>query len=187
MKNTIYTHTGDEGTTGLIGGTRISKSDKQLEAYGTVDELNANIGLLYTCLTEEHDKRFLLVIQHKLFQVCSCLATDYSKVKPEKVREITSENVKSIEDEIDAINRQLPSLRAFVIPGGCRGAAVAHVCRTVCRRAERRICSLCDERHPIDKTLMEYMNRLSDYFFVLSRKVNLDNKTDEILWDNTCI
>src|SRR5574344_1253839 len=109
MKNTIYTHTGDKGTTGLIGGTRISKSDKQLEAYGTVSELDANSGPLYTCLAAEHDKRFLLFIQHKLFQVCRCLATDYSKVKPEKVREITSGNVKSIEDEIDAINKQLPS------------------------------------------------------------------------------
>ena len=187
MKNIIYTHTGDKGTTGLIGGTRISKSDKQLEAYGTVDELNANVGFLYTYLTEEHDKKFLLFIQNKLFQVCSCLATDFSKVKPEKVRNITPENVKSIETEIDAINGQLPPLRAFVIPGGCQGAAVAHICRTVCRRAERRICTLYDEQHPIDKELMEFMNRLSDYFFVLSRKVNLENKTDEILWDNTCI
>jgi cob(I)alamin adenosyltransferase len=187
MKNTVYTHTGDKGTTGLIGGTRIAKSDKQLEAYGSVDELNSFIGLLYTYLTNEHDKAVLLTMQHKLFQVGSCLATDYSKVSPAKVRKITAANVKSVEDEIDAINSQLPNPKAFIIPGGCRAAATAHVCRTVCRRAERHICAFQDENHQVDQELMEYMNRLSDYFFVLSRKVNLENKTDEILWDNTCI
>ena len=97
------------------------------------------------------------------------------------------DSILPMEHEIDIINAKLPLLKSFILPGGCRGAAVAHICRTVCRRAERRIYSLRDEQHPIDQELLEYMNRLSDYFFVLSRKVNLENKTDEILWDNSCI
>ena len=96
-------------------------------------------------------------------------------------------NKSNMEHEIDVINAQLPLLKSFILPGGCRAAAIAHICRTVCRRAERRIYSLRDEQHPVDQELLEYMNRLSDYFFVLSRKVNLENKTSEILWDNSCI
>ncbi|NLI36373.1 MAG: cob(I)yrinic acid a,c-diamide adenosyltransferase [Bacteroidales bacterium] len=187
MKNTVYTHTGDKGTTGLIGGTRIAKSDKQLEAYGSVDELNSFVGLLYTYIINDHDKGVLFTIQNKLHQVCSCLATDYSSAGLSRIKKLTSENVKSMEHEIDVINAQLPLLNSFILPGGCRAAAVAHICRTVCRRAERRIYSFRDEQHPVDHELLEYMNRLSDYFFVLSRKVNIENKTDEILWDNSCI
>lgn len=187
MKNTVYTHTGDNGTTGLIGGTRIAKSAPQLEAYGSVDELNSYIGLLNTYLTDAHDKAILLGMQHKLFQVGSNLATDFSRVSPAKVRKITAESVKCVETEIDTINGNLPNPKAFIIPGGCRAAAIAHVCRTVCRRAERQICAFQDEMHTVDPQLLEYINRLSDYFFVLSRKVNFENNSDEILWDNTCI
>lgn len=187
MKHSIYTHTGDKGTTGLIGGTRIRKSDKQLEAYGTVDELNAEIGLLRTYIEDAHDSQMLLSIQHRLFVVGSILASDPNRIDVSKIGKISAENVKQIEEEIDAINAKITELRSFVIPGGCRAAAIAHICRTVCRRAERRIYAFTDEQHPVSKEVLEFVNRLSDYFFILSRKVNSDNKTDEILWDNTCI
>ena len=186
MKSTIYTHTGDDGTTSLIGGTRIAKSAAQLEAYGTIDELNSFIGLLNTYLSEPRDKSFTLAIQNRLFQIGSCLATDYSKISSSKIRKITDENVKSIEDEIDFISSIIPTQKAFLIPGGCRASALAHVCRTVCRRGERQIYAFRNEGGSVDKELLEYVNRLSDYFFVLSRKVNFENETAEILWNNTC-
>jgi cob(I)alamin adenosyltransferase len=186
-KSTIYTATGDKGATGLIGGTRIAKDDAQLEAYGTVDELNAQVGLLRTYLTDRHDLDMLLSIQNLLFVVGSILATDTATINPDTIGKITEENVKSLENEIDLIDGQLSHPKLFVIPGGCRGAAIAHICRTVCRRAERRIYAFRDEKHPVNEYLLKYMNRLSDYFFLLSRKINISQKSDEIFWNNPCI
>jgi len=185
-RSTIYTHTGDKGTTGLIGGTRIDKDDKQLEAYGSIDELNAFIGHLRTFITDEHDKQVLLHIQNKLFSIGSILATDSSRINPETIGIISAEDVKSMEKEIDIIDGGLEPQRSFIIPGGSQASTVAHICRTVCRRAERKIYAFRDEQHPVSKELLEYVNRLSDYFFLLSRKVNIDNNYTEILWDNTC-
>ncbi|MCD8310353.1 MAG: cob(I)yrinic acid a,c-diamide adenosyltransferase, partial [Prevotellaceae bacterium] len=168
-KSLIYTKSGDRGTTSLVGGTRVSKTDIRLEAYGTVDELNAQLGLLLTCLTDEKDKAFLLQVQRRLFSVCSHLATDREKTPLATASIITQEQVECIEHEIDRIDETLPPLTAFVLPGGCRAAACCHVCRTVCRRAERRIHAL-SAKAEIAPEVLAYINRLSDYLFILSRK-----------------
>ena len=138
-KSIIYTGTGDKGTTSLVGGERVSKAHQRIESYGTVDELNSFIGLLITSLEEKADQDFLLFIQHKLFTIGSYLATDQEKTQLKPASIITLEDIERIEQEIDKLDEQLPELCAFIIPGGSRGAAVCHVCRTICRRAERRI------------------------------------------------
>lgn len=185
-KSLIYTKTGDGGNTSLVGGMRVSKTHARLEAYGTVDELNAQIGMLATYLTDADDRIFLCRVQHRLFAVGACLATDCQRVQLKEENMITSVQVEDVEREIDRIDAKLPPLKAFVLPGGSRGAAVCHVCRTVCRRAERRILSLAEEVE-IPLELLAYMNRLSDYLFVLSRKMNQDDKKEEIFWDKSCL
>ena len=184
-KSLVYTKTGDRGTAGLIGGTRVSKTHIRLEAYGTVDELNANLGLLITYLNEEHDREFLLHVQNKLFAIGSHLATDQDKVRLNEVSIITPADVEQIEHEIDAADEILPPLSNFVLPGGAAGAAVCHICRTVCRRAERRILTL-SESSTISPELLAYVNRLSDYLFILSRKINFNEGKEEIFWNNSC-
>ncbi len=181
----VYTKTGDKGTTSLAGGTRVPKTHKRLEAYGTVDELNSFLGLLATYVTNGQDAAFLQQVQGSLFVVGSYLATDQAKttLKPSGV--VTPVMVMEVENEIDRMDALLPPLSAFVLPGGSRGAALCHVCRTVCRRAERRILTLSAEEK-ITSELLAYMNRLSDYLFTLSRKLNLDAKKEEIFWDNRC-
>lgn len=185
-KSLVYTKTGDKGKTSLVGGTRVSKTHARLESYGTIDELNAQLGLLRTYLTDNSDSEFIYRIQNKLFSVGSYLATDQSVTQLNCASIISTEDVETIESEIDKIDSSLPSLCAFVIPGGARGAAVCHVCRTVCRRAERQILALA-EKYPVGDTVMAYVNRLSDYLFVLSRKINLCEKNDEIFWDKSCM
>lgn len=181
----IYTKTGDKGTTSLVGGTRVSKTHIRLEAYGTVDELNSNLGLLITYLFDERDRNFLQQVQDKLFAIGSHLATDREKTKLYEVSVITPELVEAIEREIDYMDTVLFPLTSFILPGGSRGASVCHICRTVCRRAERRILALA-EQVEISPELLAYVNRLSDYLFVLSRKINMDEKKDEIFWNNSC-
>ena len=138
-KSLVYTKTGDKGTTSLVGGSRVPKTHIRLEAYGTVDELNSNLGWLYTYLLDEADRHFILGVQHKLFAIGSHLATDQETMQLKPASIITSGDVESLEHEIDKLDEQLPELCAFIIPGGSRGASVCHICRTVCRRAERRI------------------------------------------------
>ena len=181
----IYTKTGDKGTTSLVGGTRVPKTHIRLEAYGTVDELNSNLGLLITYLLDGKDKDFLQQVQDRLFAVGSHLATDREKMELKEASIISSEQVEMVEREIDRLDTLLPPLSAFILPGGSRGAAVCHVCRTVCRRAERRILALA-EQVEIASELLAYVNRLSDYLFVLSRKMNQDDKKGEIFWNNRC-
>lgn len=181
----IYTKTGDEGATSLVGGTRVPKTHVRLEAYGTVDELNAQLGLLRTYLTEAADLNFVAGVQHKLFAVGGYLATDLTCRTLHQATVIRTEDVELMEREIDRLELGLPKLRAFVLPGGCRAAAVCHVCRTVCRRAERRILQLA-QTVSVDGVLLAFMNRLSDYLFVLSRKLNNDEKKDEVFWENSC-
>jgi ATP:cob(I)alamin adenosyltransferase len=184
-KSLVYTKTGDKGRTGLIGGTRVLKTDARLEAYGTVDELNAHLGVLITYLTEEGDAEFLRVVQDKLFGVGSYLATDQEKTDLHAVSIIKPEDVEKIELAIDEADNGLPAINNFVLPGGARASAFCHVCRTVCRRAERRILALTDHL-TIDQNLLAYINRLSDYLFVLSRRINFLEKKDEIFWNNRC-
>lgn len=184
-KSLVYTKTGDKGTTALVGGTRVPKTHIRLEAYGTVDELNAQLGLLYTYLTEDTDKDFILKVQHNLFVIGSHLATNQESTPLQEASIVTTEETSTIEKEIDQIDATLPSLKAFVIPGGSRGAAVCHICRTVCRRAERRALAL-SETYPVAPEVLTYLNRLSDYLFVLSRKMNIEGKRNEIFWNNYC-
>ena len=185
-KSLIYTRSGDKGKTSLVGGTRVSKTHVRLEAYGTVDELNSQLGLLYTYLTEEEDRKRVLWVQHKLFSVGSYLATDQANTALHIESQIAVEDILRLEQAIDEVDSQLPPLKAFVIPGGSRGSAVCQVCRTVCRRAERCILSMAEE-HEVTENVSAFVNRLSDYLFVLARKMNLLNGTDEIYWDKSCI
>ena len=164
----IYTKTGDEGMTSLVGGKRVKKCCARLDSYGSVDELNSFIGLLVTYITDEADIAFLQKIQGELFMVGGSLATDLSV--SEARCEVTQAMISDIESEIDRLSVLLPPLRSFVVPGGSRAAALAHVCRTVCRRAERCVFALIEEGGAVEENVAVYLNRLSDYFFVLARK-----------------
>lgn len=179
----IYTKTGDKGSSGLIGGTRVSKNDIRLEAYGSVDELNSFLGLLLAEPMEPSDDAFNRNIQHRLFKVGSYLATDQGKSTLAFSNPITNENLAEIEAEIDAIVASLPEITQFIIPGGNRKAGLCHVCRTVCRRAERCTVAVA-EKYQVHPNIITYLNRLSDYFFVLARKCCLSDSS-EIFWDNT--
>lgn len=181
----IYTRTGDQGQTSLVGGQRVSKTCARLESYGTVDELCSTIGLLITYCTDELDRQFLTNVQNNLFVVGGYLATDNSQrdIRPGNI--VTPDMVAAIEQQIDHINTLLPPFRHFILPGGCRAAAVCHVCRTVCRRAERRILALQEEGAEVETQVIAYVNRLSDYLFVLARKLNADEKHPEIIWQRT--
>lgn len=186
-KSVIYTRTGDGGTTSLVGGMRVPKTHIRLEAYGTVDELNANIGVLAICVEDVAICDFLLYIQHKLFSLGTYLATDQSVTELHVESQISAEAIKRLETAIDELDNSLPPLKAFVLPGGAFSASLCHVCRTVCRRAERRILAL--EEHEnciIDPEIKQFVNRLSDYLFILSRKLNQLTQHDEIYWDKSC-
>ena len=185
-KSLIYTRSGDKGKTSLVGGARVPKTHVRLEAYGTVDELNSQLGLLATYLTADEDKRLILWVQHKLFSVGSYLATDQTNTTLRIESQIADEDIQRLEKAIDEADALLPPLKAFVIPGGSRGSAVCQVCRTVCRRAERRILAMAEE-HEVTENVSAFVNRLSDYLFVLARKMNLLTQTDEIYWDKSCI
>lgn len=174
----VYTKTGDAGTTSLVGGKRVPKDCARLESYGTVDELNAHVGLLLTYVSENQDRECLISIQNRLFVVGAQLATEAPNV-PSSV--ITDDDVTNLENNIDKASEGLPKWRGFTLPGGCREAAIAHVCRTVCRRAERRILTLNSEEE-VDLQLLKFINRLSDYFYVLALRLNFLHGTEEILW-----
>jgi cob(I)alamin adenosyltransferase len=167
----IYTKTGDEGMTSLVGGKRVKKCCARLDSYGSVDELNSFIGLLVTYITDEADIAFLQKVQGELFMVGGSLATDLSV--SEARCEVSQAMISDIESEIDRLSVLLPPLRSFVVPGGSRASALAHVCRTVCRRAERCVFALIEEGGAVEENVAVYLNRLSDYFFVLARK-NVD-------------
>jgi cob(I)alamin adenosyltransferase len=180
-KSGIYTRTGDGGSTALVGGKRVPKACLRIESYGTVDELNAFLGLLMTELTGKEDTDFLLFVQHKLFSIGSCLATDPET--PAKAAScVTPEHIARIEREIDRIDHALPTPGHFLLPGGNRPAALAHVCRTVCRRAERQIYRLMNDS-PVEESVPAFINRLSDYLFVLARKECRKNSGEEIIWN----
>lgn len=177
----LYTRTGDSGTTSLVGGQRIAKTHIRLEAYGTVDELNSHIGLLISLITDDADRALLTEVQNLLFSIGSMLATDTSARDYRPGRYVTSDDVTVLENAIDAAEEGLPGWRGFILPGGTTAAAQAHVCRTVCRRAERRIYALAAEAD-VDAQLLAYMNRLSDYFFALAKKINHSAGQEENIW-----
>lgn len=183
----IYTKTGDRGETSLIGGRRVAKYDLQIEAYGTVDELNSFIGLVREQNgLDEHYRKVLLEIMDRLFTLESLLAEDKSP-DPEGARKIRplpsvhEEDVLLLENEIDAMNEHLPVLSSFILPGGTMVAAYCHIARCVCRRAERITLRLAQDI-PFDPLIIKYLNRLSDYLFVLARKSNQDSDGEEIAW-----
>ena len=185
-KSKLYTKSGDQGMTSLAGGYRVSKTHPRLEAYGTIDELNAFIGLLMAEVDDSDIHELLSFIQSKLFDAGSYLATDPSKTAYQVESRITDDCIKKIEVAIDAIDSELPKLKTFVLPGGTRAAALAHVCRTVCRRAERMICHL-KETEKTDESVLVLINRLSDLLFVIARKECVNKKVEEFFWNNTCI
>jgi cob(I)alamin adenosyltransferase len=185
-KSLIYTRTGDKGTTSLVGGARVSKTHVRLEAYGTIDELDTHLGLLLTYLTESDDREIILWVQHKMFTIGSYLATDQTQTDLRVESKIHDTDIERLELAIDTIDRNLPPLKAFVIPGGSRESAVCQVCRTVCRRAERRILAL-SESCLVEDNVIAFINRLSDFLFVLARKLNILTQTSEIYWDKSCI
>ena len=184
-KSNVYTRTGDHGTSSLVGGIRVSKTDKRLDAYGTVDELNAHLGLLETYVEQEEDRKIIKHIQNKLFSIGTYLATEPNKTEFVSQLDVLQDDVDMLEKQMDIMDNALPKLSAFVLPGGCRAASQAHVCRTVCRRAERCILKLCGEQI-VDENVTIFINRLSDYLFVLSRKLNLLTDTSEIFWNKSC-
>lgn len=179
-KSHLYTRTGDSGMTSLVGGQRVPKTHLRLEAYGTVDELNSQLGLLLTYLDDASDRDVLLAVQNQLFVICSELATADEDLKARR-SSVTEEDVQWMEAAIDAAEEGQPGWRGFILPGGTRGAAVAHVCRTVCRRAERRIHALAAEAE-VNPLLLAYVNRLSDYLFALAKKINLKAGKEENFW-----
>ena len=187
--NRVYTRGGDKGETGLAGGQRVPKDSLRIEAYGTVDELNATIGVARATVEESIAGHGTLAeldailkrVQHELFNVGSILATLPQDVHPRQAR-VTEVEIAQLEAEIDRMNAVLPALRSFVLPGGCRLNADLHVCRTVCRRAERIAVALA-RQEPIDGEIIRYLNRLSDALFVWSRWASHTLGVPEILWE----
>lgn len=184
-KQSVYTKGGDHGMTSLVGGKRISKCDIRIEAYGTVDELNSYLGLLYTYLTDKDDANYIERIQNDLFVVCSYLATDQSTTELNPACVLDKLEVQNMESVIDDIEKIIPEQKCFILPGGCRAAALSHVCRTICRRAERRVLNLKNTTE-ISEEILVFLNRLSDYLYVLSRKLNFIANMHEKTWQKTC-
>lgn len=183
----IYTKTGDKGTTSLFGGTRVPKHHIRIESYGTVDELNAHIGLLKDQNTGPQTKEILNRVQDRLFTIGSTLATEPEKatLKSGKDRlgisKISAEDIELLEQEMDRMNDELPPMTNFILPGGHQSVSFCHIARCVCRRAERMATAL-HEISPFDEMVLMYLNRLSDYLFVLARKLSKDLQAEEIKW-----
>lgn len=183
----IYTKTGDQGTTSLFGGTRVPKHHIRIQSYGTVDELNSWIGLLRDQGIENRHREFLLSIQDKLFTAGSMLATETGGPSEKgrnlriEIPQVVAEDVTALEDEMDRLDADLPPMTNFILPGGHPVVSYCHIARTVCRRAER-MTTLLNEQTPISEILLIYLNRLSDYLFILARKLSSELKADEIKW-----
>jgi len=182
MSFIIYTKTGDKGTTALIGGTRIPKNHIRIEAYGTVDELNSWLGCIYDQLSAQELKELLKEIQDRLFTLGSSLACDPDKNTKMEIPDLKPEDILLLEHEMDRMNEVLPELKNFVLPGGNLTASNCHVARCVCRRAERICVAIQEENQFIDPQVIQYLNRLSDYLFVLARYILLINKGEETIW-----
>lgn len=179
-KSNIYTRTGDCGETSLVGGERVSKCCARLEAYGTIDELNSQLGLLATYIEDSILYNRIIQCQSNLFTLGAQLATAPNGAYRPKT-DITEKDIELLEQSIDAAHDGLPGWRGFTLPGGCRAAAVAHVCRTICRRAERQMFTLCQES-PVSPNLLTYINRLSDFLYVVACRLNFLSGTQEHLW-----
>lgn len=176
----IYTKTGDKGTTSLIGGTRLSKAHVRIDAYGTVDELNSYIGMLRDQPVNEKRRELLKEIQDRLFTIGSHLASE-SDQKKRMLPDLTEEDIVLLENEMDQIDSQIPPLRAFVLPGGHQSVSFGHIARTVCRRAERAVIHL-QQGEEVESSVIRYLNRLSDYLFMLCRIMTYELGIEEVTW-----
>ncbi len=181
MKGKVYTRTGDAGMTSLVSGNRVSKDDVRVEAYGTVDELNSNIGVLLHS-TKLEDKNVIALLrraQNKLFNIGAYLANDAPGAT---LYGLVQDDITALEQAMDQMSEELPPMRGFILPGGSRLSATADRCRTITRRAERRVVTL-SHTSQVDPLVLEYLNRLSDFFFVFARYNNIHNQVEEIYWD----
>ncbi|MBL0330639.1 MAG: cob(I)yrinic acid a,c-diamide adenosyltransferase [Bacteroidetes bacterium] len=176
----IYTKTGDKGQTSLIGGTRVPKHHLRIESYGTVDELNSYIGLIRDQQIDEHSKLILIEIQDRLFTIGASLASDPEKSKM-KIPDLKESDIELLEKEMDEMDKSLPEMKSFVLPGGHTTVSYCHLARCVCRRAERITIHLSEDDF-VSELVIKYLNRLSDYLFVLSRKLSHDLNAKEIPW-----
>lgn len=183
MSFKIYTKTGDKGTTALIGGTRIPKSHIRIEAYGTVDELNSWLGIIADQLGPLDQLPLLKEIQNRLFVVGSSLACDPDKDTKMIIPDLLEEDVNKLENSIDWMNERLPELKNFILPGGHITASQIHVARCVCRRAERIVVGMTQHQEPVEDIVIRYLNRLSDFLFVLARFVVHQHDGKEELWE----
>ena len=178
----IYTKSGDLGTTSLIGGTRVPKSHLRIETYGTIDELNSYIGLVIDLATDNSSKGMLKEIQDRLFTVGSSLACDPEKAPLMKIPDLKEGDIDSLENEIDKMNELLPAMKHFILPGGHPAVSTTHVARCVCRRAERLCVNMQEHDLFVDPLVIQYINRLSDYLFVLSRYISRQLGVVEVEW-----
>lgn len=172
----IYTKSGDDGFTSLPSGERVRKDDLAIEVLGELDELNCHIGLLITYMNNGHDIDFLYRLQNLLFLLSANLHNEHFSM---------DDYCMQIEHEIDSIQNELPNIHSFLLPGGSQSSAYAHICRCICRKVERKVVSLLDNR-PIHPKIIQVLNRISDYFYVLARKMNFEQGIHEKIWQNTC-
>lgn len=178
----IYTKTGDAGLTSLIGGTKVIKSNLRIESYGTVDELNSYIGWVRDLLTDTHSRTILAEIQDRLFTIGSSLACDPEKEPAMKIPDLLESDIVLLENEIDSMNVHLEPMRSFILPGGHATLSALHIARCVCRRAERCSVNLLDNQLFVEPLVIKYLNRLSDYLFVLARYTGWQLHIPEIPW-----
>ncbi len=178
----IYTKTGDLGKTSLIGGTKVAKSHIRIESYGTVDELNSYIGLVSDCITHEPSKIVLKEIQDRLFTIGSSLACDPDKEPLMKIPDLKEEDIVLLEKEIDSMNEALPVMKSFILPGGHMAVSTTHIARCICRRAERVCVNMQQHELFVEPLVIKYLNRLSDYLFVLARFIGQLLGVGEIPW-----
>lgn len=178
----IYTKTGDKGSTSLIGGVRVPKSHIRIEAYGTVDELNSYLGMVNDMAQNHKISEWLREIQDRLFTVGSVLATTPDKEVKMKLPDVHTEDVQWLEQRIDEMNETLPEMRSFIIPGGNLAASTCHVTRCICRRAERICVAMQEQQEYIPGLIVQYLNRLSDFLFVLARYIGHINGAQELPW-----
>jgi cob(I)alamin adenosyltransferase len=182
MAMKIYTKTGDKGTTSLIGGTKVPKSHLRIEAYGTVDELNSHIGLCIDILSDDSSRAILREVQDRLFTIGSSLACDPIKEPRMRLPDLKEADVQLLEKEMDRISELIPPMKSFILPGGHPVVSQLHIARCVCRRAERCCVRLELESLEVDGLLLKYLNRLSDYLFILARYAHHLLQVEEIPW-----
>ena len=182
MSQKIYTKTGDKGKTSLIGGTKILKSDVRIETYGTIDELNSWIGFVNDAVNDFSANHVLKEIQDRLFTIGSSLACDPEKEPKLLMPDLHEKDILILEKEIDSMNETLPEMKHFILPGGHSAVSITHIARSICRRAERCVVNLQDHQGHVEPLIIKYLNRLSDYLFVLARYVAHLHNVPEVIW-----